>query len=74
VVAQESPAVSGTSASEETQFKNLDGGTYEIEIVVRDNGGSQASETTTVTVESGGSGNGSGGGSGNGNGNGNGNG
>jgi hypothetical protein len=73
VVAQESPTLSGTSASSETRFKNLDEGTYEVEIVVRDTGGSRVSEITTVTVESGGNGGGGnddGGGNGNGNGNG----
>ena len=47
-VAQKSPGVSGTSSSGETQFTNLDGGTYTVEIVVRDTGGAQTSETTTV--------------------------
>jgi flagellin-like protein len=55
-VAQTSPDVSGTSADGKAQFENLDGGTYEVEVVVRDAGGSQVSETTTVTVESGGNG------------------
>ena len=55
-VAQNSPDVSGASDDGKTQFNNLDGGAYEVEIVVRDTAGSQTSETTTVTVESGGNG------------------
>ncbi|WP_152042115.1 type IV pilin N-terminal domain-containing protein [Salinigranum salinum] len=77
IVAERSPDVSGTSQTGETQFKDLDGGTYEVEIVVRDSGNAATTATETVTVESpgsGGNGNENGNGSGNGNGNGSGNG
>lgn len=69
IVAERSPDVSGTSQTGKTQLKDLDGGTYEVELVVRDSGNAAPTATETVTVESPGSGNGNGNRNGNDNGN-----
>jgi hypothetical protein len=51
-VARESRSVSGTSAEDVTQFKHLDTGTYDVELVVVDAAGGETSDVVTVSVES----------------------
>jgi FlaG/FlaF family flagellin (archaellin) len=51
-VARESRSVSGTSAEDVTQFKHLDTGTYDVELVVVDTAGGETSDVVTVSVES----------------------
>jgi hypothetical protein len=59
-VARESRTVSGTSAKDVTQFKHLDTGTYDVELVVVDAAGGETSRVATVSVEAKGRSNGNG--------------